>query len=93
MGQKIRTILIVQDTIHVLKWDLLQHPPYSIDLAPSFYHLFPSMAHYLAELYLVCFEEVRNWFRFNDTSFYRRSIHVLPERVKKSVASKGLYYD
>ena len=30
-----------------LDWDILPHPPYSPDLAPSDYHLFRSLEHYL----------------------------------------------
>ena len=67
-----------------LKLDLLPHPPYSSDLAPSDYHFSRSMAHGLAGLHLANFEEVQNeldeWFQFKDASFYRRGIHVLPER-------------
>ncbi|EFN75904.1 hypothetical protein EAI_07099, partial [Harpegnathos saltator] len=57
---------------------------YSPDLAPSAYHLFQSMAHGLARQHLANFEEVQNWldewFRSKNASFYRRGIHVLPER-------------
>ena len=35
----------VKDTLEVLGWDVLPHPPYSPDVAPSDYHLFRSMAH------------------------------------------------
>ena len=48
---------IVQGTIKTLKLDLLPHPPYSPDLAPSDYHLFRSVAHGLAGLHLANFEE------------------------------------
>ena len=27
-------------TLYTLKWDLMQHPPYSLDMAPSDYNLF-----------------------------------------------------
>ena len=35
-------------TIPALGWELLSHPPYSPDLAPSDYHLFSSMSHALS---------------------------------------------
>lgn len=50
-------ISIVQDTIKMLKWDLL---PYLPDLVLSDYYLFQSMAHGLAGLHLANFEEVQN---------------------------------
>ena len=37
----------VKDTISALGWELLPHPPYSLDLAASNYHLFSSMSHAL----------------------------------------------
>ncbi|EFN83228.1 Histone-lysine N-methyltransferase SETMAR, partial [Harpegnathos saltator] len=87
---------IVQDTIKTLKWDLPPHPPYSPDLASSDYHFIPiirSMAHGLAGQHLANFEKVQNWldewFRSKDASFYRRGIHVLPERWQKYAASEG----
>ena len=38
----------VQDTVKTLGWELLPHPPYLPDLAPSDYHWFSSMRHALA---------------------------------------------
>jgi histone-lysine N-methyltransferase SETMAR len=31
-------------TIQELDWEILPHPPYSLDLAPSDYHLFCSLS-------------------------------------------------
>ena len=50
----------VQDTIKALGWELLPHPPYSPDLAPSDYYLFSSMGHALAEQHFDSYEEVEN---------------------------------
>ncbi|UYV66899.1 TTC14 [Cordylochernes scorpioides] len=38
---------VVKNTIKDLGWELLPHPPYSPDLAPSNYHLFTSLGHAL----------------------------------------------
>jgi len=37
-------------TLETLKWEVLPHPPYSSDIAPSDYHLFRSMTHGLCHL-------------------------------------------
>jgi len=37
------------DTIQKLKWNVLPHPPYSPDLAPSDYHLFDPLKEHLGE--------------------------------------------
>ena len=36
---------VVKDTLEALQWDVLPHLPYSLDIAPSDYQLFRSMAH------------------------------------------------
>lgn len=90
------TTKVVKETLKELNWDVLSHPPYSPDIAPSDYHLFRSMAHGLAEQHFANFEEVKkwvdSWFASKDESFYRRGIHLLPERWEKVVASNGAYF-
>jgi len=43
------TSTIVQNYLETLNWEVLPHPAYSPDLAPSDYHLFSSVGHALAE--------------------------------------------
>jgi histone-lysine N-methyltransferase SETMAR len=87
----------VQDTIKSLGWELLPHPPYSPDLAPSDYHLFSSMGHALKEQHFKTSEEVENWlsewFSSKATPFFRRGIRKLPERWLKCVESDGNYFE
>ena len=52
---------VVKNTLIALNWEILSHPPYSPDLAPSDYHLFASMGHSLAEQRFDNFEEVEKW--------------------------------
>lgn len=51
----------VKETLDELGWDVLPHPPYSPDIAPSDYYLFRSMAHCLCEQRFQNFEDVQNW--------------------------------
>lgn len=87
----------VQETIKALGWELLPHPLYSPDLAPSDYHLFSSMGHALAEQHFDSYEEVENWvsdwFASKDEQFYWRGIHKLPERWSKCVENNGQYFE
>ncbi|KAG5321176.1 MOS1T transposase, partial [Pseudoatta argentina] len=70
----------VKTYLETLKWEVLPHPLYSPDIAPSDFHLFPSMAHGLADRRFHFYEEAQKWIASKDMSFFRRGIHVLPER-------------
>ncbi|KOX68389.1 Histone-lysine N-methyltransferase SETMAR, partial [Melipona quadrifasciata] len=41
--------LITRQKLLELGWDVLSHPPYSLDLAPSDFHLFRSLQNSLTE--------------------------------------------
>ncbi|KAG5307547.1 MOS1T transposase, partial [Pseudoatta argentina] len=64
--------------------------------APSDFHLFRSMAHGLADRRFHSYEEAQkwidSWIASKDMSFFRRGIHVLPERWEKVVSSDGQYF-
>ena len=38
---------VVKTTLKELEWEVLQHPPYSPDLAPTDYHLFRSLSNHI----------------------------------------------
>ncbi|KAG5307761.1 MOS1T transposase, partial [Pseudoatta argentina] len=86
----------VKTYLETLKWEVLPHPPYSPDIAPSDFHLFRSMAHGLADRRFHSYEEAQkwidSWIASKDMSFFRRGIHVLPERWEKVVSSDGQYF-
>jgi histone-lysine N-methyltransferase SETMAR len=55
-------------------WELLFHPPYSPDLAPSNYNLFGPLKDHLRGHHEAVQEAVRIWLRGAGTDFYRRGI-------------------
>lgn len=81
--------------IQELDWDVLPHPPYSPDIAPSDYHLFRALAAALAgenfqdENHLLYFLE--NWFASKGPEFFKRGIEKLPERWEEIVNNGGEY--
>ncbi|KAG5318592.1 MOS1T transposase, partial [Pseudoatta argentina] len=83
----------VKTYLETLKWEVLPHPPYSPDIAPSDFHLFRSMAHGLADRRFHSYEEAQkwidSWIASKDMSFFRRGIHVLPERWEKKSAAEA----
>lgn len=87
----------VKNYLKTLDWEVLPHPPYSPDIAPSDYHLFRSMAHALSEQRFTSYEDTKNWvdswIASKDKEFFRRGIRMLPERWEKVVASDGQYFD
>jgi len=50
----------VKTYLETLKWEVLPHPPYSPDIAPSDYYLFRSMAHGLADQQFRSYEDIKN---------------------------------
>ncbi|KAG5318572.1 MOS1T transposase, partial [Pseudoatta argentina] len=83
----------VKTYLETLKWEVLTHPLYSPDTAPSDFHLFRSMAHGLADRRFHSYEKAQkwidSWIAAKDMSFFRRGIHVLPERWKIKSAAEA----
>jgi hypothetical protein len=80
-----------------LKWDILNHLPYSLDLAPSDYHLFLHLKKHLTwkkfdnndEVQ----EEVMMWFKRQVADFYDSGIQKLVPRLNKCLDNAGDYVE
>ena len=87
----------VRETLLQLEWEVLPHPAYSPDIAPSDYYLFRLMQNDLADTRFRNVEEVRkwvdNWLASKPSSFYREGITKLPERWEKVISNNGQYFD
>ena len=77
--------------------ELLPHPAYSPDLAPSDFHLFRSMAHFLRGRSFGNLDEIetgcREFFASHDKAWYRRGTEQLAERWVRTIEHDGLYFD
>ena len=74
----------VGEKINQFEWELLNHPPYSPDLAPSDYYLFGSLKNELRGIRYPNKEElefsIRAWFDKQEPDFFKKGIYKLLER-------------
>lgn len=86
----------VKNYLERLNWEVLHHPPYSPDIAPSDYYLFRSMQSALSGDRFHSFQSIQiwlnNWIASKDEQFFRDGIRKLPERWANVVASDGAYF-
>ena len=87
----------VKETLELLNWEVLPHPPYSPDIAPSDYHLFRSMQSALSGERFSSYEEIKKWvdewIASKEPDFFYRGIHLLPEKWQNVVVSDGNYFE
>jgi hypothetical protein len=81
--------------IQELDWEILPHPPYSLDLAPLDYHLFCSLSNNLCGVSFNNDAELLNWldnfFTAKPADFFKRGIENLPEHWEAVVNNGGEY--
>lgn len=91
------TALKTRSLLTHLKWDVLCHPPYSPDLAPSDYHLFSNMKKPLRGVHFQTLEDVKTaveqWRVSTEKSFFTIGIKDLVRRWEKCVNVQGDYIE
>lgn len=91
------TALASQETIRKMNWEVLPHPPYSPDLAPSDFHLFGPMKQYLRGKHFTNDGEVQHnvqhWLLQQSKEFYAEGIQKLVERWDKCINVAGDYIE
>lgn len=88
---------VAMAALQKLGFEILPHPPYSPDLAPSDYYLFPNLKKELRGKKFSSDEEVKDavsayFFRQRQIIFFE-GIHKLIERSEKCIRAAGEYIE
>lgn len=90
------TSLAARQKLLELKWDVLLHPPYSPDLAPTDYYLFRSLQNFLNGKNFKNEEDVKSdltkFFNNKNQDFFEKGIMMLPERWQNVININGQYF-
>ena len=85
------------ETLKELKWEAMEHPPYSPDLAPSDFHLFVPLKEALRGRRFSCDDDVKavvhQWLRAQPKTFFADGIKKLVGRWEKCIAKQGDYIE
>lgn len=86
----------VKEKLENFGWDIMPHPPYSPDLAPSDYHLFRSLQNFLNGRDYNNDNEIEAdlqvFFNSKSPSFFVKGIAKLPDRWQKTINFDGDYF-
>ena len=88
-------LLMTRQNLLQLGWEVLIHPPYSPDIAPSDFHLFQSLQDSLngknVNSLEDCIRHLEQFFVENDKKFWEDGIMKLPGKWQKVVEQNSEY--
>ena len=88
---------VAQAAIHECKFEQLNHPPYSPDLAPNNYYLFRNLKSNLRRTRFRDDDELKAateaWFEDQIDDFYFKGIDCFKENWAKCIEEKGDYIE
>ena len=86
-----------RETIASFGWSTLPHPPYSLDLAPSDFHLCGPMKEAMRGHHFDNDEEVKNnvkrWLKDQPVQFYQVGLHALTKRWTVAIQRNSDYVE
>lgn len=89
--------LIALQKINEIGFEIVDHPPYSPDLAPSDYYLFPKLKKSLKGRKFtsneMVIDAVESWFAEQDKTFFSKGLELLFDRCIKCIELKGDYVE
>jgi len=85
------------ETLKQLKWQTMEHPAYSPNLAPSDFHLFGPLKEALSGRWFSCDDDVKaavhQWPRAQPKTFFADGIKKLVGRWERYIAKQGDYIE
>lgn len=93
---KPHTAKVTRETLEKFRWEVVPHPPYSPDLAPSDYHLFRSLQNHLKgkkfddQVHLE--SDLKSFFDSKPEKFYSDGFMDLQRRWERIVDNDGDYF-
>ena len=87
--------LATQKKLACLSFQCLDHPPYSPDLAPSDYHLFPGLKKRGLKFFVPrdVIAVAETWLDGQPSEFYLIGLQKLDQRAKKCIDLRGEYVE
>jgi len=93
---KPHTSKMTHEKIKELKWEVLPHPLYSPDLAPSYFHLFRSMEHFLLNQKFKSSDDVDltmlQYIDLKNPKFFSDGFDKLPTCWQKAIDCNGDFF-
>ena len=85
------------DILAQFGWDILIHPPYSPDLAPSDFYLFPELKSHLGGTHFQTDDELKNnvkrYLHNMAGEFYDECIRKMPQHMQKYIDRNSDYIE
>ena len=95
--QGVHTCKVAMDAVERNGYELIPHPAYSPDLAPSDFFLFPNLKKDIRGLHFRSDEEVvtavEEWVNGKDPDFFSSGLMTLEHRWSKSITLEGNYIE
>lgn len=88
---------LVKEKIAELNFKIIDHPPYSPDLAPSDFHLFSHLKRNLRGKSFSSLEEMKakvlDFFEKKPESFHQQGLEMYPSQLSKCIEAHGGYFN
>ena len=96
-NERVHTCKVAMDAVERNGYELIPHPAYSPDLAPSNFFLFPNLKKDIRWLYFLSDKEVvtavEEWVNGKDPDFFSSGLMALEHRWSKCITLEGNYIE